>query len=243
MRAQCNKCTTLIEVDAEGLCRNCREEEKLIGKIQKLLALSKSPNKAEAELAAQRAHELLTKYNLSMDDVQEREIREFNIISGRNLKTWKHLLIDNVARYYYCKSLFYERGSGYYRIVFIGQRHNIIVCKSMFDYLHKTILRESRSIHKNAKNKYREDFKLGMAVKISERLKQLSDQKIIPEEKDLVIRENDKIDKYLSEKNTYSENFELDIKKAEAYWKGIQAGKKVSLNEQIKSNRNSRRIV
>jgi hypothetical protein len=238
LKAPCSKCGEIKDINYAELCTTCRELEKLIDKIKKLLALSKSPNEAEAELAAQRAHEILTKYKLSMDDVEEKEIREGNVITGRSLKKWRHILIDNIAKYYYCQCLQYEGDSGYYRIVFIGQKHNIIICKSMYDYLEKSILRECRNIHKNAKYKYRETFKLGMVLRISERLKEFS--KITnTDERALVITENKLIEKYLENKEVYTQKIDYDLENINAYMKGKMAGNKVSLNGQVKNNTTS----
>lgn len=243
MKGQCLKCQKYNDLDFNGLCTSCRSEEKLIEKIKKLLALSKSPNEAEAELAAQRAHELLTKYNLSMDYIQEKEIREGNVITGRSLKKWRHLLINGIASYYYCKSLCYVRGSGYYRIVFIGQKHNIIICKSMYDYLEKAVIRESKNIHKNAKSKYRENFKLGMVIRIAERLSELSKSKTTVEEKALVVTENSLIVKYLADKNTFSEQIDFDPENINAYLKGKIAGNKVSLSSQVNNDSRKTQIL
>jgi hypothetical protein len=47
-----------------------RELDKIIEKIRKCLALATSPNENEAQRAAQKAHELLIRYNLSMQQVE-----------------------------------------------------------------------------------------------------------------------------------------------------------------------------
>jgi hypothetical protein len=235
MATNCFRCNRIKDVDPEGLCDECQAEKKLIDKINKLLALTGSPNKAEAELAAQRAHELLTKYNLDIADLQEKEIYEGEARSGRSIKKWRRLLINSVAKYYYCRSLFYDGGSGYYKIVFVGHKHNIIICKSMFDYLEKSVLRETKNLHKNAKYKYRENFKLGMATEISFRLYQLLNAKTTSEEKALIVTENKLIEKYFKEKGTRQGEIEINPKNKTAFHRGIIAGSKVSLNDQIKN--------
>lgn len=236
MGTNCFICNQIKKIDAEGLCNECREEKKLIDKIRKLLALTGSPNKAEAELAAQRAHELLTKYNLDIADLQEKEIGELEALSGRNIKEWRRALAINIASLYYCRSLRTNYGSGYYKISFAGQLHNVIIAKSIFEYLEKTVLREARnSIRKNAKFKYRENFKLGMALEISRRLQELKAAKIKPEEKALVVTENKLVEKYLADKGFSTSNFAPDINKKNAFYQGIIAGSKVSLNDQIKN--------
>lgn len=46
--------------------------DKIIDKIQKLLALATSPNEHEASLAAEKAHELLIKHNLDLQEINEK---------------------------------------------------------------------------------------------------------------------------------------------------------------------------
>ncbi len=220
-----------------------QNKEKLISTVKKLLALSKSPNKAEAELAAQRAHELLEKYNLSINDIHEKEIYEGEIRSGRSIKKWRSLLINSVATYFYCRSLIYNDESGYYKIVFVGHKHNIIICKSIYDYLEKAVIRESKSIHKNAKNKYRENFKLGMATEISLRLYQLLNAKTTSEEKALIVTENKLIEKYFQEKGVRQKIIDINPENKTAFHKGITAGNKISLNNQIKKKSEPRGLL
>ena len=44
--------------------------DQIIERIQKLLSLANSDNENEAQLAASKANELLTKYNLSLQEVE-----------------------------------------------------------------------------------------------------------------------------------------------------------------------------
>jgi len=213
-------------------------EKNIIEKINKLLALSKSPNKAEAELALKRAHDLLTKYNLSMDELEISEINEFDCLSGRTLKKWRELLVIAIAKLYYCQSITDTYLDGYYRTAFVGKEHNALIAKSMFGYLEKAILKESKKIHKNAKYKYRENFKLGMAMEIARRIYQIRNSQTNPDEKALIVTEDNLINQYLKDKNSQTEKFDLGKVKATAFAKGAQAGKKVSLNNQI-NNRQS----
>ena len=58
--------------------------ESIKGKIQKLLALSRDEgaSEQEAQLALQRAHELLSKYNLAMSPVPLATSISFCFIDG-----------------------------------------------------------------------------------------------------------------------------------------------------------------
>jgi hypothetical protein len=55
---------------------NREERERVYDKVRKLLALSKSPNEHEAALAAERAREILDRYQISLAEVDEKEFTE-----------------------------------------------------------------------------------------------------------------------------------------------------------------------
>jgi hypothetical protein len=73
-----------------------KESAEIIEKIQRLLALANSDNEHEAKLAAERATALLTKHNLSMQDiaVEEREYESIHFmgVSSRMQMEQKYLL-------------------------------------------------------------------------------------------------------------------------------------------------------
>ena len=99
---------------------NREEREKVYDKVRKLLALSTSPNEHEAALAAERARELLDKYQISLAEVDSAEFTE--IIEGEGIKTgyssprqWLHTLAMSTAKAFDCKV--YRMGGTY---VFCG---------------------------------------------------------------------------------------------------------------------------
>jgi len=128
------------------------ETEKVLAKVKKLLALSKSPNEAEALSAANKAQALLAEYNLSLSMVENiGEPEEFIIDQGTKTDSlpWRRAIANAVAQMYFCKYYFQylkvptpTRACGYIRYDihnFAGARHNIDVAKSMFEYLNGTV--------------------------------------------------------------------------------------------------------
>lgn len=57
------------------------EKSKLLDKIQKLLALSTSPNPAEAASALAKVQQLMTEHNLAMGDVHANQVGSIKVKS------------------------------------------------------------------------------------------------------------------------------------------------------------------
>lgn len=125
--------------------------DKIVERVRKLLALAKSANEHEAALAAFKAQELLTEYNLKLDDVKEGDTEEL-IIDGEMVsdsRPWRRAMAANLARLYFCSYHYRyvyagtaKRACGYIRYDrhhFAGAPHNVAVCKSIFAYLCDTI--------------------------------------------------------------------------------------------------------
>jgi len=213
------------------------DKDKLISTVKKLLALAQSPNKAEAELAAQRAYELLEKYNLEMptDIKEDLTITEVTLKEGRTLKKWYQYLAIVVAELYFCQILTcYNYDKTSYRLILVGRPHNVTICQSIFDYIYKAILREARSIRKNAKTKYRESFKYGMASEIAQRLR-AKKKSISNEGNALIISESALIDEYLKPKGIKTVPFKNKLNHQQGFSEGLAAGSKVSLTDQLSS--------
>lgn len=117
--------------------------KKILEKIQKLLNLAEGAKAidslAEAELAATRAQELLIKYNLSLEQVEEgtvlvmvdREIIKTMGFEKKSDGTWVSDLWSAIAKNNFCKILYKGRGKWY--IVLIGEEHNRLIVKDLVE--------------------------------------------------------------------------------------------------------------
>ncbi len=212
------------------------EREKVFSKIKKLLSLSTSPVQAEAEEAARKAHALLLKYNLSMQDVsgEAPEVKEEVYSDGYRRKKWRNALLTAIADVNFCAMVTHCFGGGYYRYMLVGKEHNIQTAKWMGDYLVGVVERISRrEIPKNAKAKYREDYRYGMAMGIARNLRDLKQQDAAaPESRALVVTEGKLVEDHL--KNTGVERKSLTgPSKSNAFLRGLVEGLKVPLDTQI----------
>jgi hypothetical protein len=115
------------------------EESTILKKIKKLLALSKDrSNVHEAELAAQKAQELLFRYNLAesqaegYDDSKKEPVHSKygEKTANRNLIQWQADLANTIAQYNLCK--IYYSGP---KIVWVGRQSNIEVAEYLFNTL------------------------------------------------------------------------------------------------------------
>lgn len=139
------------------------ENEGIIRKIQRLLALGQSPNEAEANLAMAKAQELLAKHNLEMAMVTDAvvaggttqaapEKREKARISRSAQYQWQRNLWKAIAEANFCWHSIVEvydgkRGEGkrskvpVKRHMIIGRESNVIAVRLMGEYLEDTMER------------------------------------------------------------------------------------------------------
>lgn len=219
--------------------------DAIIEKIKKLLALSQSPNQEEAERAAEKARELLTKYDLSVDQfediqVEEKIIKQF--LKKPNL--WRLTIFGTISEFYFCRFIIKQTqysDATVYGFDIIGKSHHITIASSVCEYIEKAIVRISRErCRANAKSKFRESFRYGMAVEICTRLetmKRIRETGGPGEEKSLILKEDQKIQEYLSRMDLSSFDSGKKPNNKSAFRRGVEAGANVALNEQIKNDR------
>ena len=162
-------------------------EEKLIEKIRKLLALAESPNEYEAQLAAEKAQALLAEHNLSMSQISDRRSEDEFEMDGELMtlsRPWRRRMAGAVARMYFCK-YFYEfvyqdapnRSCGYIRYdkhCFVGARHNVEIAKIMFEYLESAVERMAsegaRTVPSRERSRYVTSFRYGAVGRVTARI-------------------------------------------------------------------------
>lgn len=124
------------------------DKEKLVRKVKKLYALGESPNQAEAEAAIQKAHELVTIYNIDQNDLKKKnKMIKKEIYVGKTIPFWLKCLANYIANHFYCYSFRYARyeekiQSNYRRrnwyLVFVGTISNIEIAIYTYNFLVST---------------------------------------------------------------------------------------------------------
>ena len=122
------------------------ENEKVLLKIKKLLALSNSSFEAEAASAAAKASELMLAYGLQADQLiceagDEEKIERDMFVSEKQDVFWTGIIAGALADSNMCDHWFQtsHRGSKTSRmkrnIVFVGKPSRTVVCKEILQYL------------------------------------------------------------------------------------------------------------
>ena len=162
------------------------DKSKIIDKIQKLLALSKSPNEHEAALAAAKAQELLATYNIDVTEIEAEEAKTSvtqDAVTSRR-RAWQRVVRAAAAKMYFCEyyytnyeaeALHRKQGVAQYDLHFyVGEPHNIAVAKMMSEYLVTTVWRLAREgalAHpKQERNRYRKSFANACATRLRTRI-------------------------------------------------------------------------
>ena len=170
--------------------------QRIVERIQKLLALGNSPNEAEAMEAMRKAQELLAQHDLAMSDVENRATGEPDEPVGkeevpngmRTAPAWHGWILSGLAKANNCQS--YSQGGSFY---LIGKPHRVAIVKSLFSYLLDTVEREQKAAMAIAKRdpmaepnlygtqryswrKWGTDFRQGMASRIHKRLAEQAEQ-------------------------------------------------------------------
>lgn len=115
--------------------------EKILNKIKNLLDLANNnPNENEALAAALKAQELMAKYNVELEQLDEkkesREIVEeiYKASSKHEMKKWKFGLASIVANNFRCKVYFQNRCD----VVFYGYSEDAKIALQVFAFLYET---------------------------------------------------------------------------------------------------------
>lgn len=113
-------------------------KEKLVDRIRKLLALSKSSNVHEAELAMSKVNELLTTHQIAMSEVLMEDVKTngVNFGSSRKVSETYRSFVKQMAQaaghIFDCGVVGTGVQGGY---AFVGTKEDILASEILFDYL------------------------------------------------------------------------------------------------------------
>lgn len=230
----------------------------LIQRLQKVRALTDSSVPGEAAAAAAKLQEILLKYNLEMEDIEEdspvpddkyvREELELGVTSG-NMINWRRILLSGIARSLMCAAFGYQ---GTRQMVIVGQRHNIEMSRHFYDYLSSEIDRLADATWMKARYRSREharswksSFYNGavdiVVQRLEEKYQQVSKQDshtqalVLKNERDL----DDAVGNLIGRvrKNTVRQRHS----KA-GYNRGVRAGKRVNLDRPVDGDGRANRL-
>lgn len=119
-----------------------QEEERLLGRVEKLLNLATSSNEHEAALAMQRVQELYAKYNLDRLESRRHSGMAYLIINLRKKKIERHLsaIASLLNDFFFVEvvhaSLFDAEDLCEYKILeLLGTRENVLMAEYVYHFL------------------------------------------------------------------------------------------------------------
>ena len=159
-------------------------DQKIINKLQKLLALSASDNENEAALAMKKAEELMREHNLSVADValdgSGAHVGSAEVCGlTKTSQTWETSLGGFIAQTFNGRAI-RTRNSNGWSFTFVAGQTDLIIIADLFERLRSTIKRMSQAYVNRAKGFTRthgkslhNSYRLGMIKTISQRLERL----------------------------------------------------------------------
>lgn len=216
--------------------------DKIIEKVQKLLALATSANPNEAETAAKMAQSLLDRFNLDMMSVKrdksfsEHRVRE---TTGR-LKFEDSMALILLNEFFHIKSFIRTQYQGRNpqtwtkmfnrEMIMVGEKHNVQIAEYVFNFLSKQfaaqwkVYKKENGLKEKAKRSYMLGLKNGLR-------KKLLDQRTgVLEEKGLVAMPTDHdLEKFMNDQYRLKPANLVNLINSEQYRKGLEDGKNIHI--------------
>ena len=134
------------------------DAQKMLRKIEKLMALGQSSNEAEAQAASRKANYLLNKYNLSRLHTrgEDPDIKYLTICHRKKrIESIQRAVLSVLRDYYYVNCLtsqtYHAQDDTVYKsIVLVGRKEALIVA----EYVYHFLLDTGRTLWQNFKNKH-----------------------------------------------------------------------------------------
>lgn len=132
--------------------------DKIIDKIDKLLALSRSDNENEARAAMMKARELIAKHNIDRAELgREKERNVVTMTSTAFRDEWVQMVAGVIANNFRCRCLAIVLTKGLFRIRFFGFYEDAVISINIFQYAIKVVRKRFgtlRAIYNSGKREF-----------------------------------------------------------------------------------------
>lgn len=214
-------------------------DEDLVRKAKKILALTKSPNRHEAEAAMGKLTELMTAHQLTVQDLQAAEASPYDHQvkrEGKRLPVELKFITLLLDGYFFVRIVFSTDTEGYKRIHILGRPHHAEVAIHVYEFLKATYRRlwdESRKAYGWDVTSRRSFYK-GLTAGIHERLK--AERRRVEQTMALVVVEDPRLEEHVEEAfpKAKSVDYGRDTRKdVTAYRVGVYQGGRVNITQGI----------
>ena len=246
-----------------------KDLSKVMRKISKLKALYEGAKKinseGEAANAARLMQQLLTEYNLTLEEVGQEVEKEQNPVlhehtSGYTYKSiggyWEQRLVHVLCKWNFCRCYLY--GSTYKNLIIVGRKENVEIVKWLRDMLSQRYVEFSKQHYKEylqnldawekpmSKDKYQRSYLMGCAAGLDAKLTEEHEREK-REEKDLstritalVVRNDSALSEYVEKqwgKTGKARGYKENFD--DARMKGYRDGKNTELHKPIAGGRSA----
>jgi len=228
------------------------EEERLLKRAEKLLALAGSANEHEALLAMQRVRELYAKHRLDRLHAQ-RAAEPVYLILGRKKKrieAHESMILSILAEHFFVRVIygkqFDAKACEKYQVAeVIGTRENVLMAEYVYHYLWQQVHAlwdAHRSAHDepaSAKRSYMMGVLSGFRDKLGKK------QPVQPEERALILVSERELDAYVSQRfpRLTSKSWGGGRLDRGAYEAGVSAGERLVLRKGVTERGGSRGLA
>lgn len=224
------------------------DQEKIIAKVKKLLSLAESSNQHEASSALEKANELLTRYNLTMQDVdvEESDYGTGEVWDGVEFHEYHEYTtaIINECFFVVCYMCFHATKVKPKAIKMFGTKTNCEIAAYSFDFLNSVFVDLAIKYSKKWGNEFnRKGFWAGLELGIVEQIK--ARQENVQQEQGLVLVKDPKLADF---ENNMSVNYRdddesiFDSRYQDSMQAGYDEGLEVSLRPGITTNQNNPKL-
>lgn len=209
--------------------------KEMLQKVMKLLRLAGSPNKHEAELAMQRAHELMHKYDIKQEDIDGTKGKAFEdeVVPLGGSIFQEYWCVAKLCQEFFNVQFFCDHLPGREKgMRFIGKKHHVEISLYVFAFLAYTFREIHREENRIERVQDRNSFMMGLYQGLKSKLTESN--KKIEQEYGIVVVENTELKKYVADKWKLK-----DVKTgssrgdADSYSRGQHRGKNININEGI----------
>jgi len=213
----------------------------IIEKIKKLLALANSSNEHEAKLAASMATEILTKHNLTRQQVDKSSRRyiHYGRDTGKYRRSAEGKFIFSLLRNYFFVEVIQQRipvaGRIHRRLawMFLGEPHNVEIAIYIYDFLERSFIELFKEYRKKTGSgvKARNSYYYGLYCGLADQLKAARHK--AESSAGLVVVKDGEISKYakdlFSNLKAGAKTEKMDLHDKEALMSGILDGKNIKI--------------
>ena len=184
------------------------QENKVIDKIEKLLALAGSDNENEAKAAMVKAQELMVRYEIDRERVKGKEQKERPVIylsGGPFRDAWTSMVAAVIAENFRCRciTVFMRGTGGSFRIRFYGYEGDAKICINIFNYAVKVVRKRFvtlRAIYAEAGRDFRRNEKMNYIAGFCQGLdRNFEEQKKQSQSFALALVTPEAVDRYVNE--------------------------------------------